>query len=343
MTLAATLLATTVAPGEEPSAAPAVTTTTPAATPPAATTAAPTTPAPAAEPSEDPLKRPHRAHKEGTPRTAYNPLTNPVRWNPSWPKFRTAEVVTTGVMGITVFAALAIPPEPDRWREIGDFDAGARKVLRLDSHGARNTARDASDLVLTLMINQLVVDAALVAWWGHDRPSVATEMIAMDLEALAVAGGIQALVSGFASRWRPYRATCVGPEETQTSDCRDNKEFRSFFSGHTVGAFTAAGLMCSHHMNLPLYGGGPREAVTCAASFAAATTVGMLRVISDQHFLSDALVGAAVGTMTGLGLPYLLHYRGGAEPTKSGVTRPRDQVSIRLTPMPMGIAASGEF
>ncbi|MBK8257948.1 MAG: phosphatase PAP2 family protein [Polyangiaceae bacterium] len=245
-------------------------------------------------------------------------------------------------MGVAVFAALAIPPEPDRWRDMGSFDAEARSVLRIKDDSLRNTARDASDLVLTLMVNQLVVDATLVAWWGHDRPSVARELILMDLEAMAVMGGIQAIVSGVASRWRPYRDTCVGPEEKQTRDCRDNKEFRSFFSGHTSGAFTVAGLMCIHHAYLPLYGGGTREGLTCAASMAAAATVGMLRVVSDQHFVTDALVGAAVGTLSGLGIPWLLHYRGGADVTAAG-SKSNSTFSVRLVPMPLGIGLAGEM
>src|SRR5262245_36279845 len=124
------------------------------------------------------------------------------------------------------------------------------------------------------MVNQLFVDSTLVAWWGHDRPSVGYQMILIDLEALALTGGVQAVVSGLVSRWRPFRDTCVGPKNLQTQDCQDNKQYTSFWSGHTSGAFTTAGLMCMHHAYLPLYGGGLREGLTCAATFAAAATVG---------------------------------------------------------------------
>jgi hypothetical protein len=33
-------------------------------------------------------------------------------------------------------------------------------------------------------------------------------------------------------------------------------KFQSFISGHTLMAFTGAGLICAHHSHLPLYGGG---------------------------------------------------------------------------------------
>lgn len=287
--------------------------------------------------------RTRRAHAQETPPTAFNPRANKVRWDDGWPRFRTAEYIVTAVAGVSVFAAGMIPPEENRWREMGDFDATARDVLRLRSANDRKTASDASDLLLTLMVNQLVVDAALVAWWGHDRPSVAYQLAFMDAEALAVTGGVQSIVSGFASRWRPYRGTCVGPIDAQTRDCRDYKQYRSFFSGHTSGAFTVAGLMCMHHAYLPLYGGGVREKLTCAASFAAAATVGMLRMVSDQHFLSDALVGAAIGTLSGLGIPWLFHYSGGAAPVVAGGSSRGSAFSFQVAPTPAGLMASGEF
>ncbi len=342
-------LAAAPAPAEEPAKAPPpVTATTPASTAPAAVPGTPVPSTPEVAPPPAPATagagpRTRRAHAQETPPSAFNPRANLVRWDPTWPRFRTAEYVVTGIMGISVFAGSAIPPAENNWRPIGTFDAGVRDALRLRSESARKTAADVSDLVLTLMVNQLVVDAMLVAWWGHDRPSVASQLVLMDMEAIAVTGGIQSIVSGLSSRWRPYRDTCVGPLDAQTRDCRDNKQYRSFFSGHTSGAFTVAGLMCMHHAYLPLYGGGAREKLVCVASFAAAATVGMLRMAADQHFLSDVLVGATIGTLGGLGVPWLLHYSGGAKPLVAGRTAWGSDFSLNVAPTPTGLVASGEF
>lgn len=317
------------------------------AEPPESPPAMPTTSA-AAEPPGSPAA-PATAKVESGPRAApatETPIvvipSDPVRWDERWPKFRVSEYVVTPILGVGVFAAKAIPPQPGNWRGVPEFDRSARNAVRMDSIAARNTADDASDLILGLMVNQLVVDATLVAWWGHDQPGLGYQMILMDMEALAVVGSFQAVVSGLVSRWRPFRGTCLGPVDKQTQDCQDNKQFTSFFSGHTSGAFTVAGLMCMHHAHIPLYGGGAREALTCAASFAAAASVGYLRMAADQHYLSDVLTGAAIGTITGLGLPWLLHYRGGAQPEKGG-KKSASQVSFNIMPMPMGLAASGEF
>jgi len=266
---------------------------------------------------------------------------HPVKWREDWPKFRVAEYIATPLLGVGVFAARTIPPQPNNWRHVSDFDVASRNAIRIGSPGGRNTADDASDLILGLMVNQLLVDATLVAWWGHNQSSVGYQMLLIDLEALALTGALQAVVSAGVSRWRPFRDTCVGPVEDQTQDCQDNKQFTSFWSGHTSGAFTVAGLMCMHHAHVPLYGGGVREALTCAASFAAAASVGYLRMAADQHFMTDVLVGAAIGTMSGLGVPWLLHYRGGATPEKK--KKSGSQVSFRVLPTPVGLSASGEF
>lgn len=289
-----------------------------------------------------PVARAHHRYAERPSLVAFNPSRLRVTWDDGWPKFRLAEYVTTGAAGVLVFASQAIPPQPANWRDVSSFDAGARDALRLRTLSARNTADDTSDLILTLLVNQLVVDATLVAWWGHDRPSVGYQMVLIDLEALALTGSLQAIVSAAVSRWRPFRDTCVGPVSSQTRDCQENKQYTSFWSGHTSGAFTAAGLMCMHHLHIPLYGGGAPEVITCAASFAAAATVGYLRIAADQHFMTDVLVGAAIGTMSGLGIPWLLHYRGAKAAESEGGKR-AGQASIRIAPGPLSLAVQGEF
>ncbi|AUX28499.1 MULTISPECIES: phosphatase PAP2 family protein [Sorangium] len=266
-----------------------------------------------------------------------------VAWDPRWPRFRVSEYVATGLLAATAFGTLAIPPSEGRWTTVNGFDGSAREALRIQSDRQREMARDASDLLLTLMTNHLAVDALLVTWWGHGRGSVAWEIAMIDIEALAFNAALNGVVAGLTSRERPYRAGCTGPEQQQDHDCRGSKRYRSFFSGHSSTAFTAAGLVCSHHAHLPLYGGGAPDALACAASLGTAAAVATLRVVSDQHFATDALTGAAVGTLTGLGLPWLLHYRGGAPASTSGRAPRGDGVSIRFVPAPLGGYLVGRF
>jgi membrane-associated phospholipid phosphatase len=115
-------------------------------------------------------------------------------------------------------------------------------------------------------------------------------------------------------------------------------------SGHSTASFTLAGLTCIHHAYLPLYGGGAPDALACAGSMAAATTVAMMRVVSDQHYLSDVIIGSAFGALAGVGMPWLLHYRGGGSADQ---TAPPDskhyKISATVMPTPNGIFVMGTF
>jgi membrane-associated phospholipid phosphatase len=189
----------------------------------------------------------------------------------------------------------------------------------------------------------MLMDNFLVTWWAHGRGEEAFQMTAMDIEALAFTGAVNGLVAGLASRQRPYRDTCVGPEELQTRDCVDSKRYRSYFSGHTSTSFTVAGLVCMHHAYFPIYGGGAPDAVACVTTFATAAVVGAMRVVSDQHFASDVLTGAAIGTLSGLGIPWLLHYRGGAAPAGDRRRAGEGGVTVRLVPSALGGSLMGTF
>ena len=103
-------------------------------------------------------------------------------------------------------------------------------------------------------------------------------------------------------------ATAVAPSIPIWTTATGAKPHRSFFSGHTAMSFTGAGLACSHHFYHDVLGGGTWDGVACATAMTAAATVGAMRVVGDQHYLSDVLVGATVGTISGLGVRWLLHY-----------------------------------
>lgn len=223
-----------------------------------------------------------------------------------------------------------------------------RTRLRIGTQIGRDRARDASDVLLALGINHLVVDSLVVTWWGHGSADVAWEMAMMDIEALTFNAMLNGVVAGLTSRERPYHERCGDPYVARTDDCTDNKRYRSFYSGHTSTSFTIAGLVCMHHAQLPIYGGGAPDMLACSSSFLFASAVGLLRVVSDQHYTTDVLTGAAIGTATGLGLPWLLHYRGGASTTTEhpadaeAADRPR-QFAVGFVPGPLGGTLWGMF
>ncbi len=124
--------------------------------------------------------------------------------------------------------------------------------------------------------------------------------------AYASAVGGTALTAGIpkliARRDRPYTYNQRPGVVAYTAQAKGNDH--SFFSGHTSIAFAAltSGAMLYNPTSrddtarLGIWGG--------AGAVAAAT--GVLRIRAGQHFPTDVLVGAAVGTGFGLGLTYAL-------------------------------------
>lgn len=262
-----------------------------------------------------------------------------VTWDPRWKEFDLGNWVATGAALAIGFGALAIPPTRDRWTRPTEFDWEARRALLPETVSQRKTAADASDILLTLSVNTLLVDTLIVTWWGHDADTVAYQMALINVETLAFNTALWGLVAGFASRERPYgREICGDNDDERPGGCGSSNRFRSFYSGHASTSFAAAAATCMHHAHLPLYGGGFPDALACGFSLAVAGGTATLRVVGDRHWLSDVMMGAAMGTFSGLAVPYFLHYRGGNLPEVSG-----DEISVNLVPMPTGAMLTGVF
>jgi len=265
-------------------------------------------------------------------------------WDPKWARMRFPELVGTGIIAAGALPFAVIPSLGSALRTPSSFDESARNALRLHSSTARNTARDVSDLLLTVSITYpFFVDALAAAYLKHSSSDVASQMVQMDLEAIAVNAFLSSMISNLIGRERPYGRLCSADPAKQSFDCSSTSRNRSFFSGHSSTSFTSAGLVCSHHMHLKLFGGGAADALACATSLLAAGTTASLRVLADQHYATDVLVGSAVGAAMGFGLPWLLHYRGGGTLLPGSTSARPGAVTWTLAPGPLGGAVFGTF
>lgn len=85
----------------------------------------------------------------------------------------------------------------------------------------------------------------------------------------------------------------------------------SFPSGHTAQAFAAATFMAKEY--------GKQNKMYAVGAYAIATGIGTLRVMNNRHWVSDVVVGAAVGILS-TNIVYLTHkYKWGGKPHKSTV------------------------
>lgn len=265
-------------------------------------------------------------------------------WDPRWRRISAGEMVGAGLLAAAAIPFAIIPPIGSSYNKRSAFDESARDALRLGTRKARDQARDMSDLLLTVSITYpFFVDALTAAYWKRNSRDVAQQMTSMDLEALAVNAFLSSLVSSLVGSERPYGRLCPSDPLSQNLDCYNNGRRRSFFSGHSSISFTSAGLVCSHHMHFKLFGGGAADAIACATSLVAAGTVASLRVMADQHYMTDVLTGSAIGAAVGFGLPWLLHYRGkGSFLPGSDSGRP-GAVTWTLAPGPLGGSLIGTF
>jgi membrane-associated phospholipid phosphatase len=187
------------------------------------------------------------------------------------------------------------------------------------------------------------VDAILMAAGGARRIFPGDPNPDHRLVAYAEALGWTVLVTGMVKvlvgRERPY--VVLDHPELQGTAREANL---SFFSSHSSAMFAAASFVAldaSRRLGAgPLAGAPPARrwllgtALPYLACFGAAALVGVSRVIDQQHWPSDVLVGSLVGA--GIAhLAYLTHFDGHGRP-RGG--RAAGTTDWRLAPTPYGIA-----
>ena len=233
-----------------------------------------------------------------------------LRWRDEWGVVSQQEYGVALTFGALTLLIHTMPVKEVDWGTV-EADERTRNWLRFESPTARAVSRTASDLLFySLMAYPVVVDSLLVTLPRNDH--VAWQMLVLDLETLAVAGLVAVTLEHIMGRQRPYVRECVGgPSEASRGDCTASgpkESYKSFPSGHALMAFASAGLICANHVRLPLYGGGAPDRIACGAAMGLATVQSALRITGDRHYLSDVLLGAALGSAIGYGLPTVLHY-----------------------------------
>jgi len=181
-------------------------------------------------------------------------------------------------------------------------------------------AGSVSDAILYSLMAWPMIDSGL-ALTVHGSPDTAGQMLAINAQSFALTYLVVAITKNAVRRERPYGQDCDSPLGEAGTDCEESNRYKSFMSGHTAMAFTAAGLVCSHHGSLPIYGGGAGDRAACYAAMGAATTVGALRMAADRHYFSDVIFGAGIGLISGMLLPQWLHYDLGPRDPLTGQPR----------------------
>lgn len=131
------------------------------------------------------------------------------------------------------------------------------------------------------------------------------------LETMAITGALFTQVNGRVSRKRPsVYSQVAGPEIRM-----DDKSQNSFYGGHV--AATAAATFFTAKIFNDYFPDSPVRPYIWAGAAAIPAAVGVLRVRAGKHFLSDNVLGYALGAATGILVPHL-HKRSSAVRISSG-------------------------
>lgn len=201
----------------------------------------------------------------------------------------------------------AEPPADPRWSDVPGFDDAARDALRGGSRGARSAAATASDAIWGSLAVGLVADWIWLDRRG-DYPLAESALVDTSwLLGNEIASRVAKVATG---RERPYVRRCA-VDRGYVSNCNDGREDdASFWSGHSSGSATLAGLLCARHLARAERGGA--DWAVCGLAAAASVATGFMRVSADQHYLTDVLAGWGAGALFGYALPRVFDYHGEA-------------------------------
>jgi membrane-associated phospholipid phosphatase len=207
----------------------------------------------------------------------------------------------------------------DRW---GRGLAGTTEVQR-------NRADTASDVVDFVLLPAGVLGWQYALTRGNGAPrSFFLQDAGIIIEAAVLSSVANQTVKFIAGRERPFVHVLPEDQKPLTEHPVDNN--LSFYSGHTNLAFA---LVVSAGTVAELRGYQHRTWIW-AVGLPVATSVGLLRMAADKHYLTDVATGALLGSAFGVAMPLLLHGR---------VSETPGAVSLRISGGPGGVVVSGRF
>jgi membrane-associated phospholipid phosphatase len=250
-----------------------------------------------------------------SPAYAADPST--VEWSDHWPRVKWWEVVAalSLTVGDTEFEDHVPLPSHATWTQPILFDSWARNVFRGRTASIQEFASTSTNIMyMGGALVPFVVDDYFGAASLHQNADVAWQLAAIDFQSFGIAGLVSLAAEHAVGRSRPYTESCDAHGQVLDSQghvlqtCGTGNDFRSFYSGHATATATTAGLVCVHHQHLPLFGGGVADLAPCLVMIAVSAATGMLRLVYDEHWASDVMIGWADGVLSGYVLPSLMHF-----------------------------------
>jgi hypothetical protein len=155
-------------------------------------------------------------------------------------------------------------------------------------------------------VSHATAAAALAAPLGMALPSLRDRhfrqvltLLCMYAESFVIAWGLERIVKTTVRRPRPLLYCPSVSIDKKVSEGKWGTQ--SFYSGHTSKAFCSALFFASVYSTL--YPRSPFRYALWPLSLGIAGTTGILRYVAGEHYPTDIIIGAAVGSLIGYGVP----------------------------------------
>ncbi len=201
---------------------------------------------------------------------------------------------------------------------LGAFTLGTVAVAPLDVAVAKRLQypwvqenrwlrRSATGFRVLAVPGSLITGAALYGLGRADGQRRLQSLGLHSVESILIADVVGGTIKYVAGRARPY-ADIENPADFQLFRGFSDNKYRSFPSGHTINAFAFASTLTRE-----VQFWYPRSAFYVGTVFyGGATLMGLSRIYNNQHWASDVMGGAAIGTLIGVKVVKYTHSHPGS-------------------------------
>ena len=175
-------------------------------------------------------------------------------------------------------------------------DLSEDDVPRIDRFIAGNYSENADDLSYYPFYGSFAVPVVMMLTDSKLRPH-AGQISVLFVESMATTGALFTITAGLVDRPRPLTYNTSVPEELR----REASAQRSFFAGHT--AATASATFFAAKIYNDFYPDSALKPYVWTAAAAVPAWVAYLRSKAGKHFLTDNIVGYAIGAASGILIP----------------------------------------
>jgi membrane-associated phospholipid phosphatase len=193
-------------------------------------------------------------------------------------------VLAAGFTGLTV---AMFPADRSIAQRLQDSSTQANRFFKNASKGIQYMADPGS-----VVIGVSMYAVGRVAHWRD-----VADLGLHGTEAVALSGIITGILKDAAGRARPYVSADTSPHDFGFArGLHKGGGYQSFPSGHTTAAFAAASVVTSESQRW-----WPRGLwLVAPVMYGGATLVGLSRMYNNAHWASDVVVGAGIGTFSGI-------------------------------------------